>query len=235
MKLVSVVVFGAAAMLPCVTTAAVAQDAGTSSADRVTQVAQYATDKLKSELNLTADQIPKVQQINYAGAKKLQELLKKYDADTSAASDKALARGVITARRAQQTELKKVLTPAQWTLHQQHKAENLAQSQTEIMASDLNLSRRQILDVSKINQDGANQLVIALDKPLSAAKPVPAAIHEAAQPVIAARDAELEKVLTVDQFKKMQANRRAFMELFVDEASNAPTPAAAAAAPKPKP
>jgi hypothetical protein len=230
MKRISVVVLGAAAVLTCVTTAAIAQGGGTSNVDLV---AQYATENLKSALTLTADQVAKVQQVNLAGAKELQALLLKYDADTTAASDAALARGIVTARRAQQTELKKILTPAQWTLHQQHKAEELALTQTEIMASDLNLSRSQILDVSRINQDGANKLVKALDKPLSAAKPIPAAIREAAKPVIDARDAQLEKVLTVQQFKKMQANRRAFMDLFVDEASSTPT-ASAAAASKPK-
>ena len=216
MKQISAMALGAAAVLIGVTTGAVAQTAGTSNADLI---AQYATDKLKSELTLTADQIPKVQKINLAGAKELEALLYKYEGDTSIASDKALARGLLTARRAQQSELKKVLTPAQWTLHQQHKAEQLALSQTEIMAQDLRLSSDQILLVARINQDGANKLVKAIDKPMSAAKPVPGAIFEAAKPVIEARDLQLEKVLTVAQFKKMQANRRALMELFVDEAS----------------
>jgi hypothetical protein len=230
MKQISVAVLGAAAVLTCVTAAAVAQGSGSSNVDLV---AQYATDKLKSELTLTEAQLPKVHKVNLAAAKELQALLLKYDADTSAASDAELARGLITGRRAQQTELKKILTPSQWTLHQQHKAEHLALSQTEIMAQDLNLTRSQILDVSRINQDGANKLVKALDKPLSAAKPVPAAIREAAMPVIEARDVQLEKVLTVDQFKKMQANRRALMELFLNEASTTATTSAAAAS-KPK-
>ena len=58
--------------------------------------------------------------------------------------------------------------------------------------------------------------------------------HDQAKPVIDARDAELQKVLTVEQWKKMATTRNAFRSLLVDQAS-APTPAAAAAAPKPKP
>jgi hypothetical protein len=232
MKQISLVMFGAAAVLTCVTTAAAAQSQGTSNADLV---AQYATDKLKSDLTLTADQIPKVQKVNLAGAKELEALLNKYDADTSIAADRALARGLLDARRKQQLELKKIFTPAQWTLHQQHKAEQLALSQTEIMAQDLRLSRDQILSVARINQDGANKLVRAIEKPMSETKPVPGALLAAAKPVIDARDLQLEKVLTVDQFKKMQANRRALMELFVNEAGSTPNPSAAAAAPKPKP
>ena len=232
MKQISRVVFGAAALLTCVTTAAVSQSPGTSNVDKV---AQYATDRMKADLNLTADQVAKVHKINLVGSQELQTLLRKYDADTSAASDAELARGIVAARRKQQSELKKVFTPAQWTLHQQHKAEQLALSQTEIMAEDLNLTSNQILAVARINQDAATKLVRAIEKPMSETKPVPGALLAAAKPVIAARDSTLEKVLTVAQFKKMQTNRRALMELFVNEAGSTPNPSAAAAAPKPKP
>src|SRR4029453_13874675 len=102
---------------------ATAQGTGTSSVEKV---AQYSTDQLKSELNLTADQIPKVQKVNVATSKQLQQLLDKYDADTSAKAATALTRGLVSAVRTNQTELKKILTPAQWTLHQQHKSERLA-------------------------------------------------------------------------------------------------------------
>ena len=205
------------------------------SKSNVELVAQYATDQLKSELNLTADQVPKIQKINEATAGEMKKLMDKYGADTSMASDQALAKGFIASIRSNQTQLKKILTPAQWTLHQQHKAERLAQSQTELMTYDLGLSRSQILDVQRINQDGANKLVAALDKPLAGGKPTHQALLDAARPAIAARDSALEKVLTVDQFKKVQGNRRALQELFVNQASASPTPAAAAAASKPKP
>ena len=206
-----------------------------SAASNVELVAQYATDQLKSELNLTADQIPKVQKINVATAGEIKKLVDKYGPDTSMAADRALSRGLIASIRSNQTQLKGVLTPSQWTLHQQHKSERLAQSQTELMTYELGLSRSQILDVQRINQDGANKLVAALDKPLAGAKPTHQALLDAARPAIASRDSALEKVLTVEQFKKVQSNRRALQELFVSQASASPTPAAAAAASKPKP
>jgi hypothetical protein len=140
---------------------------------------------------------------------------------------------MVTEIRANQTELKKILTPTQWTLHQQHKAERLAMTQTEFMASDLNLSRQQILDVQRINLAAANKLVPALDKPLGAAKPMPQALMEAAKPVMDERDAALQQVLTADQLKMAQLKRRALHELFVTEATASPNPSAAAAAPKP--
>ena len=203
-------------------------------AANVEKVAEYSTEQLKSELNLTAEQVPKVQKINVATAKSLQQLIDKYDTDTSAQAASALTKGLVSAVRTNQTELKKVLTPAQWTQHQGNKAQRLAMSQTEVMASNLDLSREQILDVQRINMDGANQLVAALDKPMASGKPTHQALLEAAKPVVDARDAELQKVLTVEQWKHMQTTRKAFRSLLVDQAS-APTPAAAAAAPKPKP
>jgi hypothetical protein len=220
-----------AAALAAVSTSATAQATAAANAEKV---AQYSTDQLKSELNLTDDQVPKVQKINVATAKSLQHLIDKYDADTSAAAASALTKGLVAAVRTNQTELKKILTPAQWTQHQGNKAQRLAMSQTEVMASNLDLSREQILDVQRINMDGASKLVAALDKPMSSGKPTHTALLEAAKPAIDARDAELQKVLTVEQWKHMQTTRKAFRSLLVDQAS-APTPAAAAAAPKPKP
>ena len=223
------------AALAAVSSAAAQTPTQAASTSNVELVAQYATDQLKSELNLTSDQIPKVQKINVGTAGEIKKLMDKYGRDTSLAADQALARGIIASVRSNQTQLKNVLTPSQWTLHQQHKAERLAQSQTELMTYELGLSRSQILDVQRINQDGANKLVAALDKPLAGGKPTHQALLTAAQPAIASRDSALEKVLTVDQFKKVQSSRRALREVFVSQASANPTPAPAAAASKPKP
>jgi len=221
-----------AAQLAWATTSVAAQaaQAGTSTAD---QIAQYTTTKLTTELNLTPDQVPKVQKVNVASAKELEKLVAKYEKDTSIAGDAALVKGYAQLVRANQVELKKILTPAQWTMHQQNKAERLARTQTEFMAYDLDLSVNQLTDVERINLSGANQLVTALDN-VPGAKPTQQARLAAAKPIIDARDAALEKVLTVDQFKKMQANRRALHDLLLAEATAAPT-SAAAAAPKPKP
>ena len=227
MRIAAIIMTGALA----VSTSAIAQNPA---ATNTVQVAQYSTDKLKSELNLTPDQVPKVQKINVASTAEMEKLLDKYSADTTLAGGKALVKGLITLVRSNQTELKKVLTPAQWTLHQQHKAERLALSQTELMATDLDLTRQQILDVSRINLETANKLVKALDKPLGTAKPTPQAIAEAARPAMDERDTALNRVLTADQLSKMQYKRRVLREVLLEEASS-PNPSAAAAAPKPKP
>src|SRR6478752_10383400 len=139
----------AAMALVAAAVAAVSTSANAQATANAEKVAQYSTDELKSELNLTADQVPKVQKINVATAKSLEQLIHKYDADTSAKAASALTKGLVSVVRTNQTELKKILTPAQWTLHQQHKAERLALSQTEVMASNLDLTRDQILDVQR--------------------------------------------------------------------------------------
>ncbi len=229
MRIAAITIAGALA----VSTSAFAQ--GTDTSSNVVKVAQYSTDKLTSELNLTADQVPKVQKINVATAEALKKLLDKYGADTSLDASKALVRGTVTELRANQTELKKILTPAQWTLHQQHKAERLAISQTEIMAFDLNLTRQQILDVSRINLESANKLVAALDKPMGTSKPTNEALLAAAKPVIDARDEQLHKVLTVDQFEKVMLKRLVLHDVLLAEATSNATPAPAAAAPRPNP
>jgi len=228
MRIAAITMVGALA----VSTSAIAQGTDTSTTARI---AQYSTDKLASELSLTPDQVPKVQKINVGSVKVMQDLIAKYGPDTSLAATKALARGMVTEIRANQSELKKILTPTQWTLHQQHKAERLAMSQTEIMASDLNLTRQQILDVSRINLESANKLVVALDKPMGTAKPTSEALLAAAKPVIDARDEQLHKVLTVDQFEKVMLKRLVLHDVLLAEATSRATPAPAAAAPRPNP
>jgi uncharacterized protein YjiS (DUF1127 family) len=220
---------GAAALLTWSATPAAGQDTTAMSAQ---QAAQYVTDRLQSELDLTAAQVPKVQALNVTSAIAMKKLLDKYEADTTAAGDAAFVQGVVATVRSNQAELKKVLTPAQWTLHQQHRAERMALNQTEIMVSDLGLTRDQIPEVERINLAGANKLVRALDQPGGAAKRTRQQLLEAAKPAVEERDAELEQVLTVAQWKEMQQNRRALRDLFMQQVANAP--AAPATAPKPE-
>src|SRR5262245_63768047 len=62
------------AALAAVSSATAQAPTQTASTSNVELVAQYATDKLKSELNLTADQIPKVQKINVGTAGEIEQL-----------------------------------------------------------------------------------------------------------------------------------------------------------------
>jgi len=184
-----------------------------------TELAQHVTDRLKEELTLTAEQVPKVQAINIKGANALEALLKKYAADTSAASDKALVRGLLSAVQQYHAEIKTVLTPAQWATHQQHRAQRMALNQTELMAYTLDLSRSQILDVERINMESMNKLVRALEQPAGAPARTRAQKIEVARPVVEDRDAALKQILTVDQWKVMQENRRALRDLIMEQAA----------------
>ena len=180
--------------------------------------AKHLTEQLKSELSLTPQQEAKVQEINVASASEVEKLLQKYGADTTAKSDAALVKGVLVARRANQQALKKILTPVQWNDHQRNKAQRLAVTQTELMAYDLGLSTEQVLEVERINLDGANKLYKAIDKLPATPKPTRQQLREAAKPAFEERDAELQRVLTAAQWSKLQENRRALRELFVEQA-----------------
>jgi hypothetical protein len=123
-----------------------------------------------------------------------------------------------------------VLTPVQWAKHQAHRAERLALHHTEVMAGDLELSRRQILEVERINLAAAHKLIAALDQPPGAPARTRQQRLEAARPALQERDTALEDVLTAAQWSKMQANRRALRDLLVEQAAS--TTLAAAPAPK---
>ena len=181
-------------------------------------VATYLTDRLKTELNLTPEQIPKVQAIATKSATDLEKVLKKYDADTSASSDRALVKGMVTTLQSSQQELRKVLTPAQWTQHQANRAQRIALNQTEIMAYTLDLTRQQILDVERINMESANKLVRALDQPTET-KRTNEQILTLAKPTLTERDSALAKVLTKSQWQEMQENRRALRDLLIEDAA----------------
>jgi hypothetical protein len=211
---------GAAAVLLALPAAAQQPKGGTPE-----QTAQYATDKLAAEVGLTAEQLPKVKRIHLEGARAVDKLLQKYEHDTTDAGDRALVRGVVRAVRQTQAELKKVLTPVQWTLHQQHRAEQLALTQTELMAAGLDLSRAQILDVGRINLENAGPIIRALDKPPGTPQEQ---LLAAAQPAMQTRDSALRRVLTVHQWQWLSENRRALRSLFVEQA----TTTVASAAPK---
>ena len=180
--------------------------------------AQHLTERLKSELSLTPQQEPKVQEINVASASQIEQLLQKYGSDTTAAGDAALVKGVLAARRSNQEALKKVLTPVQWNEHQRNKAQRLALTQTELMAYDLGLTNEQILEVERINLESANKLYKAIDKLPASPKPTRQQLREAAKPTFEERDVELKRVLTAAQWTKLQENRRALREILVEQA-----------------
>lgn len=211
-------------------TAGQATPATPSASPAAQAVAQYLTDQLKAELNLTEQQVPKVQALSLKNATTLEKLLKQFEADTSASSDKALVRGIVSGVQQSEAELKKILTPTQWTLHRQHRAERLAQNQTEVMAYTLDLTRSQILDVQRINQEHANKLVQALEQPKGAPKRTRQQLVDAVQPTITARDSALARVLSAAQMEEMKENRRALRDLLVEQAGTV----VAATAPPPK-
>ena len=184
----------------------------------VKETAKYVTDKLTTELKLTPEQVAKVQAINEKSAAELEKTIEKFAADTSAASDAALVQGLVLASQANSAQLKTVLTPEQFTMHQRNRADRLALNQTEIMTYTLDLSRSQILAVERINSQSAPKVIAAIESPAGTTR-TREQMLEAGRPAMDARDAELEKVLTAAQMKQLKENRRALRDLFLKQAT----------------
>jgi hypothetical protein len=192
------------------------------------ELAQYVTQRLTSELDLTAEQIPRVQALNVASATELEQLVDRYDKDTTAAGDSALVDGAVTTIQNHQAELKKLLTPEQWAQHQRNKAKRLALAHTEVMAYDLELTSAQVPEVERINLASADRLVTALQA-LQVANPSRDQIREAARPILQERDGQLRRVLTASQWDELQQNRRTLQNLYAQQVASDST------TPKPKP
>ncbi|HSA55651.1 MAG TPA: hypothetical protein VLE53_08090 [Gemmatimonadaceae bacterium] len=213
---ISALAMSGAAMLAWGAHPAAAQDTTSAAAQAV---AQYVTERLTSELDLTADQVSKVQAISLQSATELEELIDRYDADTTAASDSALVEGTVDMLQEHQAELQKVLTPEQWAQHQRNRAKRLALALTEVMVYDLDLTSAQMPEVERINLASADKLVTALQaKGIS--RPTPEQFRETARPILMERDVALQRVLTVSQWDELERNRRALHDLSVQQAAS---------------
>lgn len=207
-----VMAIGAAGLLTLTASLAAAQ--ATTTPASVTETAKYVTDRLTTELKLTPEQIPKVQAINEKSTAELEKSIEKFAADTSAASDAALVQALVMTSQANTAQLKTVLTPEQFAMHQRNRADRLALNQTEIMTYTLDLSRSQILAVERINSQSAPRILAAVETPAGTTR-TREQMLDAGRPAMDARDKELEKVLTAAQMNTLKANRRALRDLFL--------------------
>ncbi|HWP70875.1 MAG TPA: hypothetical protein VNM36_07245 [Gemmatimonadaceae bacterium] len=208
-----VMAIGAAGLLTLTASLVAAQTTVPAS---VTETAKYVTDRLTTELKLTPEQIPKVQAINEKSTAELEKMIEKFAADTTAASDAALVQALVQTSHSNTAQLKTVLTPEQFAMHQRNRADRLALNQTEIMTYTLDLSRSQILAVERINSQSAPRILAAVEAPAGTTR-TREQMLEAGRPAMDARDKELEKVLTAAQMNQLKANRRALRDLFLKQ------------------
>ena len=105
-------------------TAAQAQVTGQEIAEKV---ANRQTARMETELNLTADQVKKVAQINLAEARNFHQLFTKYK---GGANRQEMIKEALAINRSRETQLQKVLTPQQWQMRQANRAERAARMMT---------------------------------------------------------------------------------------------------------
>jgi hypothetical protein len=203
-----------ASMFPPMLLIALAQAQGMNQ-EMVEKVASRMTNKMRTELRLTADQIPKVTQINLTEVRSLQQLMSKYKGNASA-DKQALTKEVLSVSKTHETQLRQVLTPQQWQAYEATKAERTAEMQTRMMTVQLNLTDQQIPQVEQINLTTARKMRGEMGdaedlrgKPLRERLGVARDLRAIQQE----HDQSLQRVLTPDQWNTYQVNKEEMREV----------------------
>lgn len=189
-------------------TAAQAQGMGQ---EMVEKMANKQTARMKTELNLTPDQVQKVSQINMTEVRGFQQAFGKGSADKQGMIQEALA-----VNKTREMELQQVLTPQQWQMLQAKKPERTARMLTRMMTFQLNLTDQQIPQVEQINLTAVRGMQSEMasagnlqGKPmrdkLRAVRDVKSALEE--------RDQSLRRVLTPAQWGTYQESEQEMKEM----------------------
>jgi len=181
-------------------------------ADPIAKVAHRQTEAMKKDLDLTAEQIPRVRQINEGEASDLQKLVSKYK---SAGSDKkALVQEALAIGKARETQLQQVLTPEQWRTYQGSRPERTAERMTRLMTLQLSLSDDQIPRVEQINLVATRRIQAELGTDFKEkSKYRKSQIAGALRSIGEDRDHSLVKVLTGEQWGTYSQNQQEMREI----------------------
>ncbi len=115
----------------------------------VDKIAQKLTDSL-AYLNLTDQQKTQALGFNKTAATSLGQLAQKAKADTTLKGS-ALAKQVMGIMKQRNASLKKILTPDQTKLYQQHQVQQMAELETKMMSTQLDLTDAQEPQVYGVN------------------------------------------------------------------------------------
>jgi len=180
--------------------------ASANEAAAIKRITKVMTDSL-GYLGLTSNQKNQVAGFNKTAATSLRSLSKKAKTDTSL-HGKVLIGLVLDVMKQRNDALKKILTPDQTKLYQEHQTQQLADLQTKMMTTQLDLTNQQVPQVYAINlkstqaimanmpklHDGSNDF-----KKMIAGKDVKAAMKD--------KDKEMKKILSPDQYTKYEKNK----------------------------
>ena len=191
-------------------TAAQAQVTGQEIAEKV---ANRQTARMETELNLTADQVKKVAQINLAEARNFHQLFTKYK---GGANRQEMINEALAINRSRETQLQKVLTPQQWQMRQANRAERAARMMTRMMTLHLNLTDQQIPEVEQINLTAARNIQSELGRAGGLqGKPPREKLQTVAdiKSAMEERDQSLQKILTPEQWGIYEQRREEMREI----------------------
>ncbi|MFL9483200.1 hypothetical protein ACI6Q2_10525 [Chitinophagaceae bacterium LWZ2-11] len=171
----------------------------------VDKMAQKMTDSL-AYLQLTDQQKSQALGFNTTAATSLIQLTQKAKQDTTL-KGKALAKQVMGVMKQRNTSLKALLTPDQQKLYQAHQIEQMAELQTKMMTTQLDLTDAQVPQVYQINLKETGEMMSDAEKLKAANKKF--AKFKAAKALKSDskdKDKALKKILSPDQYDKYEKN-----------------------------
>ena len=177
------------------------------------KVANRQTDRMKTELNLNADQAQKVSEINLTEARKFHEMFVKY---RGSADKKGIIRDALEINSSREAQLQKVLTPQQWQTRQANRSERAARMMTRMITLQLDLTDEQIPQVEQINLEAARVIQVELGGAAGLrGKPAREKLRTVAdiKSMMEDRDQSLQKVLTPEQWRTYEENREQMREI----------------------
>jgi hypothetical protein len=182
-----------------------AQAGANDEATAIKKITKVMTDSL-GYLGLTSNQKTQVSGFNKTAATSLRDLGKKAKTDTSL-HGRVLIGHVLDIMKQRNDELKKILTPDQAKLFQQHQAQQLADLQTKMMTTQLDLTEKQIPQVYDINLKSTQAILANMPnvrdgnefKKIKAGNDLKVALKD--------KDKEMKKILSPDQYTKYEKNK----------------------------
>lgn len=179
--------------------------------EAATELAQAMTEDL-AYLNLTADQTANALAMNKKAASSLVQLATKAKNDTSFRGP-VLFKQVFGVMKTRNDGLRRMLTPNQIKTWQQHRTEQLADLQTEIMIAQLDLTREQVPKVYDVNLKFAGELMQNMDKMReSKNKMQKSKVSKEMKSDSKAKDEAMKPILSADQYEVYMATRDALRQ-----------------------
>lgn len=174
----------------------------------IDKLATAMTDSL-SYLQLTDQQISDVRGLNKNAATSLAEVTQKAKKDTSF-KGKALTQQVMSIMNTRNEGLESMLTQDQKKIYEEHKAEQLAELQTKMMISQLNLNDQQIPQVYQINLESIREMLENVSDAKEATRKMEKVrTARSIKSDSKDKDKQLKKILSPDQFNKYEQSKEA--------------------------